>query len=411
MRTQQFRNQEGSLYEDHGAWFVRYREQVKLPDGTTVTKQRAHRLGSVGDYPKRFEIIPLKNAFMEGLNKTGVSPEAGASIVDFVERVYFPGIEGKLAPSSVKGYRDAWKCHIRDRVGKMRVRDFRTVNGEEIMLDIEKEHGKELAHGTYMWIKVSLSAIFTYAKRKGIYDGVNPITGVSIPRGKRHGRKRQAYSLEEIEQHLELFTTTHTPMVIVGDDGSTYSPQISAEKVRAVIGVAAFAGLREGEIRGLWREDDEGDALNIRRSVWRTHVKDETKTYEDEDDPGVVPIIEPLRLMLDGIKSEHMAGWMFGNTIGGALDLDNLADRVIKPVLKANGLKWKGWHAYRRGLATNLHELGVPDKVIQAILRHDDVSTTRRSYIKTVPQVVTNAMKQLEAKIAGAAVVQQVSVN
>jgi hypothetical protein len=43
---------------------------------------------------------------------------------------------------------------------------------------------------------------------------------------------------------------------------------------------------------------------------------------------------------------------MFGNTIGGALDLDNLADRVIKPVLKVNGLEWKGWHAYRRGLAT-----------------------------------------------------------
>jgi hypothetical protein len=41
------------------------------------------------------------------------------------------------------------------------------------------------------------------------------------------------------------------------------------------------------------------------------------------------------------------------------------ADRVIKPVFKANGMKWKGWHAYRRGLATNLHELGVPDKVIQ----------------------------------------------
>ena len=85
--------------------------------------------------------------------------------------------------------------------------------------------------------------------------------------------------------------------------------------------------------------------------------------------------------------------------------------RVIKPVFKANGIEWKGWHAYRRGLATNLHELGVPDKVIQAILRHEDVSTTQRSYIKTVPQVVTNAMKQLEERIARAAVVQQVSVN
>jgi integrase len=102
---------------------------------------------------------------------------------------------------------------------------------------------------------------------------------------------------------------------------------------------------------------------------------------------------------------------MFPNTIGGALDLDNLADRVIKPVLKANGLKWRGWHAYRRGLATNLHELAVPDKVIQAILRHEDVKTTQRSYIKTVPRVVTEAMKRLEEKIACAAGVQQAVVN
>jgi integrase len=84
---------------------------------------------------------------------------------------------------------------------------------------------------------------------------------------------------------------------------------------------------------------------------------------------------------------------------------------VIKPVFKANGLEWKGWHAYHRGLATNLHELGVPDKVIQAILRHEDVSTTQRSYIKTVPQVVTDAMKRYEARIARAAGVQQAAVN
>jgi integrase len=56
-------------------------------------------------------------------------------------------------------------------------------------------------------------------------------------------------------------------------------------------------------------------------------------------------------------------------------------------------------------------EVFLEDKVIQAILRHEDVSTTQRSYIKTVPQVVTDAMNQLEARIARAAVVQQVAVN
>ena len=33
--------------------------------------------------------------------------------------------------------------------------------------------------------------------------------------------------------------------------------------------------------------------------------------------------------------------------------------------------KWRGWHAARRGLGTNLYALGVPEKVIQDILRHE----------------------------------------
>jgi integrase len=404
MKTQRRRNQEGSLYEDHGAWYVRYREVGKK-------NPVAHRLAGTEEYPKKAEVIPLKKKFMDRVNRTARFADAGIAIVDFFDEVYLPAIRGTLKRSTVKGYRDSWRCHIKGRING-RVRDFMTVDGENLMAEIEAANRSEiddLAHGTYKHIKVTLSAMFTFAKRKGIYDGVNPMTGVTIPKGKKHGRKRHAYSLQEVEKHLELFSG-RAPIVISTVNGP-YTPEVGQGVVRAVIGVAAFAGLREGEIRGQWWEDDDGDVLNIRRSVWRTHLNDETKTHEDDDDPGVVPIIEPLRFVLQAIKPEIASGWMFPNTIGGALDLDNLAGRVIKPVFKANGLKWKGWHAYRRGLATNLHELGVPDKVIQAILRHEDVSTTQRSYIKTVPRVVTDAMKQLEEKIARAAVVQQVSVN
>jgi hypothetical protein len=78
------------------------------------------------------------------------------------------------------------------------------------------------------------------------------------------------------------------------------------------------------------------------------------------DKPGLVPIIKPLRLLLDAIKPAHFSGFIFPNIIiGGAPDLDNLFDRVIRPTLKADNLTWKGWQAYRRRLATNLKELGV----------------------------------------------------
>ncbi|QMV17969.1 tyrosine-type recombinase/integrase [Granulicella sp. 5B5] len=97
--------------------------------------------------------------------------------------------------------------------------------------------------------------------------------------------------------------------------------------------------------------------------------------------------------------------------MNGAIDLDNLASRVLKPLFEANGLEWKGWQAYRRGLATNLKELGVEDTTVQCILRHENVSTTQRFYIKTAPKVAQEAMRVLEEKIACTARVQQSTIN
>jgi integrase len=43
-----------------------------------------------------------------------------------------------------------------------------------------------------------------------------------------------------------------------------------------------------------------------------------------------------------------------------------------------------------------LDALGVPEKVIQQILRHANVSTTATYYIKTVPAQVTDATEKLQ---------------
>lgn len=61
---------------------------------------------------------------------------------------------------------------------------------------------------------------------------------------------------------------------------------------------------------------------------------------------------------------------------------------------------WQGWHAARRGLGTNLYRLGVPDKVIQAILRHSNVNVTLDYYIKPQSPDVIAAMSKFEAELA-----------
>ena len=82
------------------------------------------------------------------------------------------------------------------------------------------------------------------------------------------------------------------------------------------------------------------------------------------------------------------------------LDLHNLANRVIRPALKAKNIPWCGWHGFRRGLATTLYELGTEAKTRQAILRHADVSVTEKHYTKTVDAVSRAAMAKVEKAFA-----------
>jgi integrase len=86
---------------------------------------------------------------------------------------------------------------------------------------------------------------------------------------------------------------------------------------------------------------------------------------------------------------------MFANSLGKPMDLNAMYYREIRKILERAGLAWVGWHGFRRGLASNLNRLGVDDSVIQAILRHSDVSVTQRCYIKTTRPDAIAAMRRL----------------
>lgn len=78
--------------------------------------------------------------------------------------------------------------------------------------------------------------------------------------------------------------------------------------------------------------------------------------------------------------------------------MDNLARREIKPDPKA-WVEWHGWHAFRRGLATNLREVSIADDIIQRILRHGDIATTQKHDAKTLPGSVRKAMQSSIASL------------
>jgi integrase len=158
-----------------------------------------------------------------------------------------------------------------------------------------------------------------------------------------------------------------------------------------------FSALR-GELRGLEWTDYAGDVLSVNRSIWKT-VVNKPKTRASAKP---VPVIRQLAEILDTYRSSignPAAGVMFHSGAGEPMDLGKLAQQVIRPVVEALGLDWYGWHGFRRGVASNLYELGADEKVVQRILRHAKSHVTRDRYIKAFDPAVLAAMKKLEATL------------
>jgi len=168
------------------------------------------------------------------------------------------------------------------------------------------------------------------------------------------------------------------------------------EPAATIVALAAFSGLRKSEIQGLRWEDLKGDELHVQRTAWRpTHVIEETKTQASK---APVPVIPILAKYLKAHRNDFPGdGFIFtGPKLGRPLDLHNLAKRVICPTLQKKNIRWCGWHAFRRGLATTLYELGEDGKTRQSILRHANIAVTKNIYTKPVSEVLKAAMGRVE---------------
>jgi integrase len=368
------REQKGYVFHEGKSWFVRYCDEVIQPDGTIRRKLVCKKLDVEygGDYRTVKSVRDFVREILAPVNSGLLNPQSTMLISDFVERVYIPEyVTKQLRPATLKQYRDIWQNHLKSRMGGLTLRGFRTVHGESMLAQIAQKSA--LGRSSLRHCKAFLSGAFKQAKRLGVLDGVNPIQDVSIPRV-AESEETYAYSLAEVKSMLAALP----------------------EPARTVVLTASWTGLRKSELRGLTWADFDGKELTVRRSVWNATVS-EPKTRRSR---APIPVVKQLAdaLEVHKVRSGKLAQadlpiFQAGN--GKPLNLDNLARRVISPVAA-----WHGWHAFRRGLATNLHAIGVDDKTIQAILRHSNVGLTMNVYVKTVNQSQIDAMDALDTRFS-----------
>jgi integrase len=393
------RHQTGAIWKENGAWFGRWREDV-LEDGRIVRKRKCQKLCDYSDrYRTKTDVRPLLDDILRPINEGRSDARATMQLGAFVENFYFPYCEQQKHMSTEEGYRQKWRSYLKALCSDLWLRDVRTHHVQQVLYQIARQH-PNLSRATLQRCKTVLSAVFSFAKKQGYFDGVNPVIGTEIPASAHVSSETYAYSLAEINAILLVLSNP----------------------AHAIVATASYAGLSRSEIEGMTWENYTGTELRITRARVRGKFG-EPKTAQRKNP---VPVIPRLKLILDHYRLERGnpdSGVMFTNHEGQPTCLNNLSNRVIIPTLnrcarchksKAQhdakaGHKfdrdkslpeWQGYHACRRGLATNLHDLGVDDLTIQKILRHSNVKTTQACYIKTLPTQVSDAMEKLETVLA-----------
>jgi integrase len=148
-------------------------------------------------------------------------------------------------------------------------------------------------------------------------------------------------------------------------------------------------------LKGLqWAGISDGQ-LVVQRTVW--HGKEgPTKTEARNAPMPLLPVVQ--KALAEHHQANPRTTWVFEGPTGRPLDLATMGGKRVKPGLQLHGLEWHGWHALRRGFATNLHTAGVQDKTIQSLLRHSSLAVTMEHYVKAVPAANVEAVARLGKK-------------
>lgn len=391
------RRQEGTIDKRGPNWVLRYYEDRADDNGKVRRVRTQTTLASVKEYRTDIEVRIALADKIAGILRTvngqdGSVASASMTVGQFIEHCYFPRLEWRLnvpagnelhiEPSTVDGYKDIWRQYIKDAsVAKIGLREFSPRDGQHF-LEALPQH---LSHARHLRILNFLRGVFTYAVQENAreynpfasakaggrsYDTATDRRPLSIREKKIRESNSHAYTLEEVAEMLDKLP----------------------EPARTVCAVAAFTGLTRSELRGLKWSDYDGKTIKVQRKIWQGHIG-APKTEAREAGVCVVPELQKILAKYRAAFPPVGDGWVFrGEKLLQPLDLDNLSRRDIPQFI--NGA-WFGWHAFRRGLATRLHEANVKDKEIQAILRHADISTTQAYYIKSTPEAAAAGLKKL----------------
>ena len=157
--------------------------------------------------------------------------------------MYFPRIEQHVRPSTLKGYRDIWEGHLKPRCAQVWLKEVRTYHVQGWLDEIA--FPGSLSRRNCSILSAPL-ARFSSSPSAGIFCGREPIRDTAVAPSAKEPQQTYAYSLDEIQAILSKLP----------------------EPAATIFAVAAFTGLRRGEIAGMRWQDYRDGEIHVNQSVW-----------------------------------------------------------------------------------------------------------------------------------------------
>ncbi|UQA37500.1 site-specific integrase [Streptomyces sp. HNA39] len=311
--------------------------------------------------------------------------------------------EGHLKPRTLEGQRSIYKNHLAGAFGRRRITGVRATDVEKWVAGLSKK----LGHGSVRNAYVVLNKLCKYAIRHD-WLTVNPCTGVVLPQDHN--------AVEEKRQFLTP-AQVEALAVAMAERRAHYA---------LVVRMAAYTGLRSGELAGLRIRDVNlfRNTVEVRRTVRRKKgggwVAASPKSKRSVREVPLLPrLAAELRVYLDahpnrtnpdaalwpGSRKKFQSSEIDWNI---PFDINNLIKSHFRKTVRA-GVGDAGistatrWHDLRHTYASIMAAApGITIYEVSNWMGHSDINTTQKTYIHLFRTDYTDKMASVGAFLDGA---------
>lgn len=303
------------------------------------------------------------------------------------ERTY---LQTACRESTATRYDECFRLYILPQFGQLPLAEITREQVKDLVAGLVE---KQKARATIRIITASLCAVFNHAIEDKLL--------VFNPAAKLTRFYKQAHIMHEVIEPLTAEeVSTFLAAAQVHDRAKRYE---DVPDYYPTFLCALHTGLRAGELAGLqWGDVDwQGKFLMIRRSVkaGKVHPTKTAKIHKVDMSDTLIDALADLRrrrreeYLAKGIN--QIPEWIFCNSDGGTIDIQNLKNRHFNKILEKAGLHRIRFHDLRHTFASLLLQNGESLAYVKEQLGHSSIKMTVDIYGHLVPGANRQAVNRL----------------